>query len=216
MKRIVNITLISITTLLVLFALGESIGRIGDLKLAKDQPELLAADSFHIHYANHAVIMYIHVIAGMAFLISGTYQLIPSFRIKNIKGHRLVGKIFLAISFVVSISAMVFSIYYPFGDHIETAANLIFGVYILIATIKAYTTIKQKRVIEHANWVRRVFFVSLSIATIWLIMIATNIITGASVQQVMGQSFLIGFSLHTIIVELWIYQNVNLTRNAAG
>ncbi|MEL6557001.1 MAG: DUF2306 domain-containing protein [Bacteroidota bacterium] len=111
MKRIVSIILISFSGLLVLFALGESIGRIGDLTLAKDQPGLFAADSFHIHYANHAVIMYLHVIAGMVFLISGSYQLIPFFRIRNIKAHRLIGKVFLITSFFVSISAIVFAVF---------------------------------------------------------------------------------------------------------
>ncbi|MEL6557002.1 MAG: DUF2306 domain-containing protein [Bacteroidota bacterium] len=101
--------------------------------------------------------------------------------------------------------------FYPYGDSVESVSNLVFGSYILFATVKAYSSIKNKRVTEHANWVRRVFFVSLSIATIRLIMIATMIMTGASVQQVMGQSFLIGFLLHTIIVELWIYQNVKAT-----
>ena len=207
MRRFIHILLITLATLLVLFALGESIGRIGDLKLAKDRPELFEADSFHIHYAKNAQIMYLHVIAGMIFLITGAHQLIPYFRVRNMKLHRLIGKVFLMISFIVSISAIVLAVFYPYGDAIESVSNLIFGAYIMFATVKAFTTIKKKRVVEHANWVRRVFFVSLSIATIRLIMIAMIVITDATVQQVMGKSFLIGFLLHTIIVELWIGQN---------
>lgn len=213
MRRFINVLLITLSTLLVLFALGESIGRIGDLKLAKDNPEIFDKDSFHIHYAKNALIMYIHVIAGMIFLLSGAYQLVPYFRKRNIQIHRLIGKVFLIISFIVSVSAIVLAIFYPYSDKIESFTNLIFGVYILYATVKAFTTIRKKRVLDHANWVRRVFFVSLSIATIRLIMIAMMVISNNTVQEVMGTSFFIGFLLHTIIVEAWIAQNMKTNTN---
>ena len=205
-----------------LFALNESIGRIGDLKLAKENPGLFDADSFHIHYAKNPIIMYVHVIAGMIFLLTGVYQLIPYFRNKNIQIHKIIEKVFLALSFVVSISAIILALFMPFGDKIESVSNLIFGLFILFSTIKAYTTIKQKKVIEHSNWVRRIFFISLSIATIRLIMIVTMILTDETVQEVMGRSFLIGFILHTLIIELGIITNskkekiqINPTANKA-
>lgn len=207
MKSAVTKILLVVTGLLVLFALNESIGRLGDLRLAKNQPELFEADSFHIHYTKNPGIMYVHVITGMIFLLTGVYQLIPKFRIKNIKMHRLIGKVFLIISLLVSLSALVLAVFMPFGDWMESAANLIFGSFLLYATYKAYTSIIAKNVIEHSNWVRRVFFVSLSIATIRLIMIASMMITDETAQQVMGRSFFLGFLLHVIVVELWIASN---------
>jgi uncharacterized membrane protein len=207
MKKIFTNFLIFCSALLILFALSESIGRLGDLQLAKERPELFEPESFHIHYAKNPGIMYMHVIAGMIFLLTGAYQLIPRFRIKKIKAHRLVGKVFLIISLLVSLSALVLALFLPYGDWMESAANLIFGSFLLYATYKAYTAIKAKQVIAHSNWVRRVFFVSLSIATIRLIMIAQMMITAESAQAVMGRSFLMGFLLHVILVELWISSN---------
>ena len=204
MHRLVTKILIGISTLLILFALGESIGRLGDLNLAKVNPQVFDPGSHDLHYAKNPIVMYVHVIAGMIFLITGCYQLIPYFRRKNIRTHRSIGKVFLSISFIVSLSALTLAVLFPFGDILETVSNLIFGAYILYSTVKAYTSIRAKKVIEHSYWVRRVFFISLAIATIRIIMIAGIIINDQSIKEVMGMSFLIGFVLHFGVIELWI------------
>ncbi|MFP2996044.1 DUF2306 domain-containing protein [Spongiivirga sp. MCCC 1A20706] len=216
MNKLITKILIGISVLLIIFALSESIGRISDLQLAKDNPEVFEPDSHDLHYAENPLIMYIHVIAGMIFLLTGSFQLIPYLRKKFIHIHRFVGKIFLAISFIVSISAISLAVLFPFGDILETISNLIFGIYILYATVRGYTTIRAKNVTEHSYWVRRIFFLSLSIATIRLIMIAGIIINGLSVKEVMGISFLIGFLLHYIIIELWISKQRKLKYNKAS
>ncbi|GIV36986.1 MAG: hypothetical protein KatS3mg032_1365 [Cyclobacteriaceae bacterium] len=214
MNKIATKILIGISTLLILFSLGESIGRIGDLQLAKLNPSIFEPDSHHLHYAENSLIMYIHVIAGMIFLLTGSYQLISYFRKKNIQIHRFIGKVFLLVSFIVSISAISIAVFIPFGNYLETITNLIFGTYILYATVKGYTSIKAKKIIEHSYWVRRIFFISLSIATIRLIMITGMVTTNHSIKEVMGISFLIGFLLHFGVIELWIqnHKNKNLKK----
>ena len=153
--------------------------------------------------------MYIQVIAGMIFLLTGSYQLIPYFRRKNMQTHRFVGKLFLLISFIVLISAIYIAIFTPFGNYLETISNLIFGTYILFSTVRAYTSIRARKVIEHSYWVRRIFFISLSIATIRLIMITGMVIYGQTVKEVIGLSFLFGFLLHFGVIELWIRNHQN-------
>lgn len=218
MNKLATKILIGISTLLILFSLGESIGRIGDLHLAKVNPNIFEPESHDLHYAKNPTIMYIHVIAGMIFLLTGSYQLIPYFRRKNIQTHRFIGKAFLLISFVVSISAICIAVFTPFGNYLETITNLIIGTYILYATVKGYTSIRAKKVIEHSYWVRRIFFISLSIATIRIIMITGMVITGQSLKEVMGISFLLGFLLHFGVIELWIrnHKNKNLKKPAAN
>ena len=216
MNKLLTKILIGISALLILFALGESIGRIGDLYLAKVNPNLFEPASHDLHYAKHSGIMYIHVIAGMIFLLTGSYQLIPYFRRKRIQTHRFIGKVFLFISLIVAISAISLAVLFPFGDIWETISNLIFGTYILYATVKGYTSIRAKKVIEHSYWVRRIFFISLSIATIRIIMIFGIVMNDQSVKEAMGISFLIGFLLHFGIIELWIRNHRNKKINKAS
>lgn len=203
--RTITSILIFFSVLLIGFALSESVGRIENLYLAQVSPELFDSSSHDIHYAKNPALMYIHVIAGIIFLLTGAFQLIAYFRRNYLRAHRVIGKVFLTISFVVSISAIILGLFFPFGNRIETFSNLVFGSFILYSTIMAYTTIKQKKVIEH--WVRRVYFVSLAIATIRVVMITIIISTGQNIKEVMGISFLIGFSLHLAIIELWIYKH---------
>ena len=163
MKNVATKILVAISTLLILFALAESIGRIGDLQLAKTNPGIFDKESHDLHYANNSLVMYIHVMAGMIFLLTGAYQLIPYFRNTFIHIHKFVGKLFLLLSFIVSVSAIFIGVFAPFGDYLESISNVIFGAFILYATVKGYTTIRAKKIIEHSYWVRRIFFVSLSL-----------------------------------------------------
>ncbi len=204
MKKIITSILIFISILLIIFAFGESIGRIGDLHLAKVRPDVFESGSHDLHYVKNPLTMYFHVILGMVFLITGSYQLIPYFRKKSIVIHRIIGKVFLSTSFILSLSGIYLGLFLPFGDTIETFTNLVFGLFILYSTIMAYSTIKKKKVIEHSYWVRRIFFISLSIATIRFVMISFMVFSEKSLQESMGISFLIGFLLHFIIIEMWI------------
>ena len=209
MNKVGTIIVIGITILLVLFALGESIGRIGDLQLAKENPTIFKLGSHDLHYANNSLIMYIHIISGSILLLTGSHQLIPYFRNKYIHIHRFIGSVFLVLSLIVSSSAIIIAVFLPFGNYIETVSNVVFGTFILFATIKAYTTIKAKNIVEHSYWVRRIFFLSLSIATVRLIISLGIIVMNKSIKEVMGVSFLLAFLLHFIVIELWIKNDRN-------
>ena len=204
MNKTITSVFILLSALLVLFALGESIGRIGDLELAAAHPELFDEESYHLHYTAFPNLMYAHVVLGMLFLLCGAFQLTPYFRRNFIKAHRLIGKIFLITSLFVSSSAIIIAMFYPFGNYLESVATLVFGTYILFSTLKAYTLIRARKIIEHSYWVRRVFFVSLSIATIRGVMIFAIVFFDHSVKEAMGISFVIGFLIHFLLLELWI------------
>jgi uncharacterized membrane protein len=205
MTRFINWVIIFIAFLLIGVGIFASIERILDLGLALNNPELFAPESYHIHYAQNALLMYVHVYGGIIFLVTGCYQLIPFFRKKYIEIHRLVGKLFLIISLLVSITALILGVYFPFGNLLESYTTFIFGMFLLYAVFKAYATIRRKNVLDHSYWVRRIFFVSLSIATIRGVMIANMAITGENIQEVMGRSFLIAFLVHATLVEWWIW-----------
>lgn len=207
MKKILNFLLYLVIVFLIGFTLKESVGRLFDLGLSVKSPELFPEGSHHLHYAKNPAIMYIHVIAGIIFVLCGIHQLIPSIRRKNIRRHRAIGKIFLIISLIVSISALILAVFMPFGDKLESFTTLAFGLFLLFSSYKAYSEVRKGNIQNHSYWVRRVFFVSLSIATIRVIMIILMVNTGKSVQEVMGISFLIAFILHLIAVETWIFNH---------
>ncbi|MEL6810290.1 MAG: DUF2306 domain-containing protein [Bacteroidota bacterium] len=161
-------------------------------------------NSIEFHYQGHILLGYVHIVPGILFLLLGGYQLIPYFRKKNYEVHRLVGKIFLLLSAVLFLTAMVLGLFYPFGDWLESAVTLIFGGYLLYATFMAYKKARQRDFRAHQNWVIRVYFVALSVSTIRGV-IALFMTNGyQEMSEIFGLSFLIAFVLHFLLVELWI------------
>jgi hypothetical protein len=86
----------------------------------------------------------------------------------------------------------------------EVVTTLVFGSYLLICTWWAYHFARQRKIALHKEWVYRVYFVALAIATIRIVAGIGMTITGNSLKNMLGISFAIAFILHTVIVESWI------------
>ncbi|WP_198029928.1 DUF2306 domain-containing protein [Christiangramia salexigens] len=190
-----------------MFAIEESIARISDLFLVKEIPEVFPKNSIHLHYLNSWYLIFVHSVLGILFLLAGSYQLIPYFRNLYPNIHRFVGKIFLLAAILLAVTSILLAILNPFGNYIETAVTLVFGIYIIIGSFIAYRLAKEKKIIKHSYWVRRVFFIALSIASIRLFIGFNILIFNSTVKEAMGISFLEGFLLHFLLIELWIYLN---------
>lgn len=207
MRKFIKYTLYVTAFFLIGLMFFASISKIQDMIAVKKNSDLFDKTSIQFHYRTNQFVAYLHIIFGMLFLITGAYQLIPFFRNKYRHVHRFIGKLFLTISFFVSSSAIVMAIYFPFGDRIETATTLIFGGYLLTGTYYAYTNARNRNIIEHKKWVLRVYFVSLSIATIRIVAGIGIALTGNNLSDMLGISFAIAFLLHFVIVESWIRLN---------
>lgn len=204
MKKFFRYFFIVVSSALVLILLLASIYRLFQLHLVSIDPDLFSQNSIEFFYINHLLLAYIHIIPGLIFLILGGYQLIPYFRKKNYKIHRFIGKIFLVLSAIIFSTAIVLALFYTFGDWIESIVTLIFGIFLLFCTYKAYTTAREKRFIEHSNWVTRIYFIALSVSTLRGIIGLFTTLGDDTLQSSFGKSFLIAFVLHTFMVELWI------------
>jgi uncharacterized membrane protein len=167
-------------------------------------PELMATKSFQYQYPAFHVLAFVHIVLGLVFLVTGAYQLIPHFRNKYRKFHRLVGKIFFSTGLVVAITAIWMSIFYPYGDYLETLTTLIFGSFILYGIIKAYQYARSKEFRLHRNWVIRVYYIALSVASIRVVATIIIALTGHPLTDVLGLSFVIAFSIHLLLVESWL------------
>lgn len=156
------------------------------------------------HYVDHLWLGYLHIVPGMLFLLLGSYQLIPYFRKKNYKLHRRIGKVFLLLSSLVFITAIVLGLFYPFGNWIESAVTVVFGTFLLYCTYKAYRAARGLQFVAHRNWVTRLYFVALSVSTIRGLAALFITVGMGDLRSVFGISFLVAFVLHAFMVEIWI------------
>lgn len=175
-----------------------------NLSLMSHPPDGHYPNKIDIHYKSHLALAYLHIIAGMLFLILGAHQLIPYFRSRNYPRHRLIGKIFLILSAIIFITAIILGAFYPFGDWLESTVTVIFGLFLLFCTYKAYITARGQQFNAHRNWVTRIYFVALAVSTIRGITALFLTTTDATMESIFGISFLFAFVLHAFFVEIWI------------
>jgi uncharacterized membrane protein len=204
MKVFLRYFLISLSVLIVCILFLASLEKLIKLSLLISAPDGHFPNPEDLHYKDHLILGYLHIIPGMLFLILGAHQIIPYFRNKNFPRHRLIGKVFLLLSALIFITAIVLSIFYPFGDWIETVVSTIFGSFLLYCTYKAYNTARNQQFNAHRNWVTRIYFVAIAVATIRGIIGLFLATTDATLQSIFGISFLLAFILHALLVEIWI------------
>ncbi len=204
MKKMIKYILIVIAVFLVGLMFFASIDKIENMMAVKANPYLFNKGSINYHYRNHQLLAYLHIVPGLVFLMIGAYQFIPYFRKRLWHIHRIIGRFFLATSFLVSTTAIIMAVFFPFSDVLETITTLVFGTYLLAGTYKAYRYAREKQIHQHQNWVLRVYFISLSIASIRIVAGIGMGLTGNSLREMLGISFVIAFMLHFLVVETWI------------
>lgn len=167
-------------------------------------------------FLQHPFLTLVHIIPGALFMILGPLQFNTKLRKRKLAWHRWSGRVFVVASLVIGVSALALSWSTSIGGFNETAATTLFGVFFLIAIVKAFLHIRRRRIALHREWMIRAFSIGLAVATIRPIV---GVFFGLymsrhflSPHEFFGIAFWIGFTLHLIAAEVWI----NHTRPTQG
>ena len=158
-----------------------------------------------------------HILPAMLFMVLGPLQFVRSLRVKYPRAHRWSGRIFLAASAVVGITGLALSLGKTIGGVDEKAAVILFGSFFLIALVKGLRHAMRQEFANHREWMIRGYAVGLAVATVRPIMgtfFAAAVLRGLrpDPHAFFGTAFWIGFTLQTIVAEIWIHY----TRPAAA
>ena len=161
-------------------------------------------------FARYPVLTLVHIIPGLVFILLAPFQFSKKIRSRNIKWHRRSGRVVIVSGLVTGITAFIMSIVMPsIGGVNQAAATIIFSLFFLFALIKAYQKILQREIVLHREWMIRAYAIGLAIATIRPIIgifFASSRFSGLTPYQFFGTAFWIGFVLHLVIAEVWIYK----------
>jgi uncharacterized membrane protein len=142
-------------------------------------------------------------------MILGPLQFSSTIRARHIQWHRWSGRVFVACSVVIGVSALVMSFGMPaIGGVNQAAATTLFATFFLFALCKAFWHIRRREIALHREWMIRAFGTGLAVATIRPIIgifFATSRLTGLSPHEFFGTAFWIGFTLQLIAAEAWIH-----------
>ncbi|MBV8632193.1 MAG: DUF2306 domain-containing protein [Silvibacterium sp.] len=159
-------------------------------------PQLAALDHF---FASHAALTLAHIIPALAFVLVAPFVV---FRRQSVWAERLI----FPLGAVVGITAYAISSH-AIGGWIERSAVLFFNGLFLFALLRAFFCRRRKEPQRTRIWLLRAIAILLGIATTRPVMgvfFATSPLTHLTPRQFFGVAFWIGFSINTLVFELWL------------
>lgn len=172
------------------------------------------ATGFSSGFAQHPVLTMLHITPGLLFVLLGPLQFMPKLRNRRPRLHRWTGRVFIVSGLIVGATALIMSPQMAIGGVNEMAATMLFALIFLFALVRAFLYIRRRNVALHREWMIRAFAIGLAVATIRPIMgvfFATSRLTHLTPHEFFGTAFWLGFTIQTIVAEVWI----NYTRPTA-
>lgn len=181
---------------------------------APPSPRFAQGAALDANFTDHRLLTTVHIIPGLLFVLLAPLQFIRSFRNRRPRLHRWIGRIVLASGAVIGVSALIMSPQMATGGVNEMAATMLFAVLFLFSLASGFVAIRRGNFAAHREWMIRAFAIGMAVATIRPIMgvfFATERFSGLTPHDFFGTAFWIGFTLQTIVAEVWI----NYTRPRA-
>src|SRR6266478_10136958 len=159
-------------------------------------PQLAALDAL---FASHATLTLAHILPALAFVVVS-----PFFVLWSDAERTWPERLLFPLGAVVGITAYAMSIY-SVGGWLERSAVLFFNTLFLFSLFRAWRLRSEPKL--KLQWMTRAIAVLLGIATtrpVMGIFFATRALTHLAPEQFFGIAFWVGFSINTLIVELWL------------
>jgi hypothetical protein len=151
-------------------------------------------------FASHAALTFAHITSATAFV------LVTPLVILRVSKSGLWERLLFPLGVVVGMTAYAMSVP-AFGGWVERSAVLFFNSVFLFSLARAYSYARAGEAFQKMRWLTRAVGILLGIATtrpVMGIFFATSRLTHLEPRQFFGVAFWIGFSINTIIVEVWL------------
>lgn len=151
-------------------------------------------------FASREALTFAHISFATAFVLVAP---VVVFRLAK---SRLWERLLFPLGALVGMTAYAMSIS-AFGGWVERSAVLFFNTIFLFSMARAYLYAQTGETFQKMRWLTRAIAILLGIATtrpVMGIFFATSRLTHLEPRQFFGVAFWIGFSINTIIVEVWL------------
>jgi len=161
-------------------------------------PQVAALDAM---FASHALLTLAHILPALAFVL-----IVPFFVFRRSVETGWPEHLLFPLGGVVGITAYAMSAY-SVGGWLERSAVLLFNTLFLFSLARAWWHMKRAEFLLQRRWTIRAIAILLGIATtrpVMGIFFATSPMTHLQPSQFFGIAFWIGFSINTLLAELWL------------
>ena len=163
-----------------------------------EPPDLRRLDAF---FRRHAALTYAHICIALVFLC-----VLPMVFWSKTRGVPAVRFAYYGLGALVGITAFGMA-RQPVGGAAEGAAVVVFNLLFLFSLLRSAMAWRQADRIADREWTLRATAIVLGIATTRPVMgvfFATAARTGLTPHQFFGPAFWIGFSINTLVMELYL------------
>ncbi|MEL7003323.1 MAG: DUF2306 domain-containing protein [Bacteroidota bacterium] len=165
-------------------------------------------DSYNPGFEKYSTITFIHIVPGAIYLGLAPFQFIALIRRRWLNVHRIIGRTISALAIMVGITAFFMAIVFPFSGMLESISVGIFATVFLYSIVQGLLKIRAGNIAHHREWMLRAFALGLAIATSRIIFLpfffALVNPTLEQVEVLFITSFILAFSFHLILAEIWI------------
>jgi len=178
----------------------------------RDDVQFLVLKQDYVHNTVWKTAFYIHVFSAVAALLAGFTQFSPQLLRENPKVHRLIGKIYVTnILFINFPVGLIMGVCANGGLPGKTAFLLLDALWFYF-TWKAFMCAKNKRYVDHKNYMIRSFALTFSAITLrtWKL-ILSNLFAIDLAELYIIDAWL-GFVPNLLIAEIIIRKNKFLKR----
>lgn len=153
---------------------------------------------------------YIHVISGIFIIAIAPIQFIPFIRIKSIRLHKFLGKIYAYGILLLAGPTGIIMAFYAEGGTSSTIAFLIMGTLWMLTTFLAIKAIINKDIIGHQKWMYRSFALSTAAVTLRILVPIMSITHWFDEQFIIVSTAWLSWMINLGIAELIILQKFHL------
>jgi hypothetical protein len=166
-------------------------------------PQLASLDAY---FASQAALTYVHILCALAFVV-----LLPLLFWHRTRNSIALRRAIFPLGVIVGLTAYAMSVH-AVGGWLERAAVLFFNTLFLFALYRAWSFARSGDRAQQQRWMLRAIAILLGIATTRPVMgvfFATSRLTHLTPAQFFGIAFWIGFSLNTVVMEIWLRNKGN-------
>lgn len=147
------------------------------------------------------VAWFAHVVAGVAFGLTGPLQFVRALRHRFGRLHRVAGRVFIASGAILGLSGLsllvqVTSVRTPVAD----VARGVFGLALLAALALALAAIRARDIQRHRAWMIRAYAVGMGLAAVSLVFFSIYLVTGQPPMGLASDFLFVGSWLATLAV----------------
>lgn len=173
-------------------------------------PQLAALDAL---FASHATLTLAHILPALGLVL-----LAPFLVFRSSSQRVWAERLFFPLGAVVGTTAYAMSAY-SVGGWVERSAVLFFNSLFLFSVLRSYWHMRRGERLPQRRWMLRAIVVLLGIATTRPVMgffFATSRLTNLEPKQFFGWAFWIGFSINTLVIELWLRSRKHLSQSSGS